>query len=687
MNQLPSARCVVASKALLVVIAVTLTVCARAAAAPSLEGMDTAVVPGDDFFAYANGTWLKNTPIPADRSTYGSGAMLTELNTQRVSKLIEQAAAGGASANAETRAVGDYYASFMDEATIEKKGLEPLKGAFDRIAAIADRRALSRALGESLRADVDALNNTHFHTANLLGVWVAADLNDPTRYVPFLLQGGLVMPDRDYYLDASPSMAGIRKQYQAHIAAMLKLAKIADADAKATRIFDLERRMAEVHGSRADSVLVSKANNPWRRAEFDKRAPGLDWPEFFSAAGLGKAADFIVWQPKALQGLSALVASQPLDTWKSWLQFHALEHSSAFLPKAFVDEEFGFHGTVLLGTTEQRPRWKRAVDATNDALGEAVGKLYAAKYFPPSEKARAERMVHTLIAAFGTRIDRLGWMSPKTREKAKAKLATLKVSVGYPDRWRDYSGLRVVRGDAVGNFERAERFEYQRNLAKLGHPVDRGEWVMTPQTVNAVNLPVLNAMNFPAGILQPPYFDPNRPEAMDYGATGAIIGHEISHSFDDQGALFDAAGRFVKWWMPEDFAHFESASGRLVEQYNHYKPFPDLAVNGRLTLSENIADLAGIAVAYDAYLLSLKGAPAAKAAGLTGEQLFFISYAQSWRSKYREPALRQRLITDGHSPGQYRADTVRNLDAWYAAFAVKSGQTLYLSPADRVRIW
>src|SRR6185295_17371458 len=545
----------------------------------------------------------------------------------------------------------------------------------------------SRALGESLRADVDALNNTNFHTINLFGLWVAADLNDPNRYVPFLLQGGLVMPDRDYYLDASPRMADIRKQYQAHIASMLKLAKVGDADAKAARIFDLEHRMAGVHGTRANSELVSKANNPWRRAEFDKRAPGLNWQEYFTGAGLANARDFIVWQPGALQGLSALVASQPLDTWKSWLQFHAIEHAAEFLPKAFVDEEFAFHGKVLTGTAEQRPRWKRAVDATNDALGEAVGKLYVAKFFPPSEKARAEKMVHTLIVAFGTRIDRLEWMSPKTREKAKAKLATLKVSVGYPDKGRDYSGLRVVRGDAFGNFERSEEFDYQHNLAKLGHPVDRGEWVMTPQTVNAVNLPVLNAMNFPAGILQPPYFDPNRPEAMDYGATGGVIGHEISHSFDDQGALFDAAGRFVKWWMPEDFEHFEQASERLVEQYNHYKPFPDLAVNGRQTLSENIADLAGLAVAHDAYLLSIKGAPAAKSSQFTGEQLFFISYAQSWRSKYREPALRQRIITDGHAPGQYRAATVRNLDAWYGAFDVKQGQTLYLAPADRVRIW
>jgi putative endopeptidase len=341
---------------------------------------------------------------------------------------------------------------------------------------------------------------------------------------------------------------------------------------------------------------------------------------------------------------------------------------------------------VLSGTPELRPRWKRAVDSTGEALGEAVGKLYVQHYFPPSEKRRAEEMVRNLLAAFSARIDHLSWMSAATKVKAKAKLATLKVSVGYPDQWRDYSGLRVVRGDALGNAERAELFEYNRNLAKLGKPVDRGEWVMTPQTVNAVNLPVMNAINFPAAILQPPFFDPNRPMVMDYGAIGSTIGHEISHSFDDQGAQFDASGQLQNWWTPADLAHFEASAAQLVAQFDAYRPFPDVHVNGRQTLSENLADVAGLAVAYDAYHRA-DPAKAAAVEGFSADQLFFLSFGQSWRQKIREASLRQRLVTDGHAPARYRADTVRNLDSWYAAFDVKPGQTLYLSPQNRVRMW
>jgi predicted metalloendopeptidase len=342
---------------------------------------------------------------------------------------------------------------------------------------------------------------------------------------------------------------------------------------------------------------------------------------------------------------------------------------------------------VLSGTPQQRPRWKRAVQETNDALGEAVGKLYVARYFPPAEKARAEALVQKLVAGFAVRIDRLEWMAPETRAKAKAKLASLKVGVGYPDKWIDYSALEVVRGDAFGNARRAQLFEYHRNLGKLGRPVDRGEWAMNPQLVNAVNLPAMNALNFPAAILQPPYFDPHRDPVMDYGAIGAIIGHEISHSFDDQGALFDASGRLRNWWTKEDFAHFEAAGQRLVEQFNGYHPFPDISVDGRQTLSENIADVAGLSVAYDGWQLTLNGKPAHHAAGFSGDQLFFLSFAQSWRQKIREPELRRRIITDGHAPAEFRADTVRNIDAWYEAFSVKPGQRLHLAPEDRVRVW
>jgi predicted metalloendopeptidase len=482
-------------------------------------------------------------------------------------------------------------------------------------------------------------------------------------------------------------MAELRTQVQAHIVAVLTLTGIAGAEGRAAGVFDLERRIAEAHWNRQDSGEVRKGNNHWSRGEFASRAPGLDWDAFFAASGLASASEFVVWQPSAFTGTSALVASQPLDVWRDYLTFHAIEHMAAFLPKAFVDESFRFHRTAVQGVAKQRDRWKRGVDATSDALGEAVGKLYVAKYFSPSEKARAQTMVANILAAFGRRIDQLSWMSEDTKAKAKAKLAALKVGVGYPDTWRDYTRLEIVRGDAFGNAERAAMFQLDSSLAKLGRPVDRAEWVMDPQLVNAVNLPAMNAMNFPAAILQPPYFDPDRPVAMDYGAIGAVIGHEISHSFDDQGALFDAQGKLNNWWTPEDFRHFEKEAASLVAQYDAYRPFPDLAINGRQTLGENIADVAGLAAAYDAYKLASGDDPARVVSGLSGAQQFFVSFAQSWRVKAREPALRQQVIVDSHAPGRYRAATVRNLDAWYAAFEAKPGEALYLEPRDRVRIW
>jgi putative endopeptidase len=650
-----------------------------------LAGIDRTVAPGDDFFRYANGAWLKTTEIPADRSTWGPGEELAELTDERNAELIRNAAA--AAPGTDERKVGDYHASFMDEATIEQLGLKPLEPGLRQIAAIKDRASLARALGETLRADVDILNDTNLYTDNLFGLWVAQDLDNPARYSPFLLQGGLGMPDRDYYLNPSQKMAELRTAYQTHIAKLLTLARLPDPAAQAQRIFDLELRLAQAHWNRTETEQVLKGNNHWSAAEFALRAPGLDWTAFFAAAGLAQQREFVVWQPSALSGESALTASAPLETWKEYLRFRLIESNAAYLPKAFVDERFDFYGRRLSGTPQLRPRWKRAVAETNAALGDAVGKLYVARYFPPQEKARAAAMVRNLIAAFGTRIDHLEWMAAETRAKAKEKLATLKVGVGYPDAWRSYAGLEVVRGDAFGNAQRARLFGYHYNLAKLGRPVDRGEWAMDPQLVNAVNLPAMNAINFPAAILQPPYFDPRRDQLMDYGAIGAVIGHEISHSFDDQGALFDAQGRLRNWWTKEDFAHFEAAGKQLAEQFNAYHPFPDVSVNGEQTLSENIADVAGLSVAHDAWRLTLKGKPAPSLAGLSGEQLFFLSFAQSWRQKIREAELRRRLVTDGHAPDEYRADTVRNLDPWYAAFELKPGQKLYLAPAERVRVW
>jgi len=659
----------------------------RPAGGLDLAGMDRSVQPGDSFWRYANGTWLEHAEIPADQSYWGSDAVLSELTDRRTADLIKEVAGSDAPAGSDRRKIRDYYASFMDSTAIERAGLAPLKPVLDSIAAIGDRTALSRFLGTTLRSDVDIFNATNLYTPNLLGLWMAQDLDDPTHYSPFLVQGGIVMPDRSYYLDSSSAIAAVRNQYRPHVAAMLKLAGLPDPDAKAAAVVQLETSMARVHWTREASEDVEKGNNHWARADFAAKAPGLDWDAYFGAAGLAKAPRFVVWQPSAVAGLSALVASEPLDAWKAWLAFHAVQARSAVLPAEFGNQTFAFFGTTLYGAKQQRDRWKRAVAATNDALGFAIGRLYVARYFPAADKARAQAMAANIMAAFRDRIDRLDWMAPATKQEAKAKLAALKVGVGYPDRWPDYSALEVKPGDAFGNAERAGLWQLHQALARLDRPVDRSEWVMTPQTVNAVNLPALNAMNFPAAILQPPYFDPGRPAALDYGAMGATIGHEVSHSFDNSGALFDSHGRLRNWWTPEDFKHFLASGAQLAAQYDGYRPFPDLALNGKQTLGENIADLAGLTAAYEAYHRSLGGKPGPAVHGFTGDQQFFISYAQSWREKVRAPALRNQVLTDGHAPGEYRALTVRNMDAGYSAFGVKPGQALYLAPGTRVRIW
>lgn len=651
-----------------------------------VAGMDRSVAPGDDFNAYANGGWINATPIPPDKPSYGIFEMLEDQTRKRTLALLEEAAKTGTGGAGDARKVGDYYASYMDEAAIESKGIAPLKPQLDAVAGIANRSDLIRVLGGRLRADVDALNSTNFETENLFGVWVTQGLTDPSRSYPYLLQGGLGMPDRDYYLSASPHMNELRKKYQAHIASMFRLGGLSDPAARAERVFALETAMARVHATRVQSEDVHRAAS-WKRDELAVKAPGLDWAALLDAAGMKDVPVFFIWQPDAVRGLAALAGKGPLDAWKDWLVFHTIEHASAFLPKAFVDERFSFYGQALSGIPELRPRWQRGVDYTSAGLGDAVGKLYVERYFPAQTKAKVQAMVNDLVKAFGTRIDALAWMSPQTKAKAKEKLSTLKVGVGYPDRWRDYSGLEIIRGDALGNAQRAEVFEYHQQLAKLKEPVDRDEWWMTPQTVNAVNLPLQNALNFPAAILQPPYFDSNADAARNYGSMGATIGHEISHSFDDQGSQFDAAGRLANWWTKEDFDHFKSAGEALAAQFDAYRPFPDLAVNGHQTLSENIADVAGLLAAYDAYRLSLHGKPDAVKDGFNGDQRFFISFGQSWRSKERDEQMRRLIATDGHAPEQYRADTVRNLDPWYTAFFAHPGQRLYLEPNDRVRIW
>ena len=655
-----------------------------AASTKFTEGMKPDVAPGDDFFMYANGSWFASAQIPPDRKVWGTFSELDERTNHQTTDLIKAAAS---STSAEAQKVAAFYGAYLDEAGVEAKGLAPLDDAMKAIAAIKDKKDLSKALGGTVRADVDILNATNMHTPNVVGLWVAEDLDNPKQYAAILMQGGLGMPERGYYTDPSPRMASFRTKYEAHIAKVLDLAKVKNPTAAAKRIFDLEKKIAEAHVPRNDADDVEKGDNHWPRKMLDAKAPGMDWNAFLGAAKLDKQGEFVVWHPSAVTGLASLVQKEPLDTWKDYLTFHALDHALLFLPKAFAQEHFDFYDKTLGGAEAPRERWKNGIAFTNDALGEAVGKMYVEKYFPPENKARVQELVKNVVAAFDKRIDNLSWMSPSTKAKAKAKLASLQVGVGYPDKFRDYSALEVKAGDALGNMDRAEKLEYDRNLAKLGKPVDRGEWVMNPQLINAVNLPVRNAIQFPAAILQPPFFDVSLPTAFAYGAIGCTIGHEISHSFDNTGALFDETGKKQNWWTPEDLAHFKAAGAALASEFDTYKPFPDASVNGKQTLGENIADLAGINAVFDAYQLSLKGQPAPLLGGFTGNQQFFISFAQTWRAKIRPDALRSRMLTDGHAPPEYRADTVRNLDAWYEAFDPKPGQTLFLSPEKRVRVW
>jgi putative endopeptidase len=652
-----------------------------------LVGIDKAVQPGDDFDNYANGAWRAQAVIPEDRSSIGVGFDVFQKAEKRNAELVQGLARTNPAAGTDARRIADYYAAYMDQAGIDKRGIAPLQPEFDKINAIASGTDLARVLGEGLRADVDPLNATNYATQQLFGVFVAQGLGDPTHNMAYLLQGGLGMPNRDYYLSKDPAMAAIRDQYKTYIAALLKQANVADADAKAAGIYALEEKIAKAQASIVETEDVHKANNPWPVTDFAKKAPGLDWTTYFQAAGLADQQVIDAWQPGAIAKLSALTKSESLQTWKDWLTFHAINRDAAVLPKAFDDLSFGFYGTALTGTPKQRDRWKRALSSVNFALGDAIGQIYVQKYFPASSRAQVQQLVNNLLAVFPERIDKLDWMTPETKEKAKAKVAATRVGVGYPDRWRDYANLEIKADDPVGNLERARLYETRHQLAKLHDTVDRNEWWMTPQTVNAVNLPLQNALNFPAAILEPPFFDPAADAAANYGAIGAIIGHEISHSFDNTGAEFDARGQLKNWWTPADMAHFKAAGKKLIAQYNAYEALPGLHLNGEQTLGENIADLAGLAVAHDAYVKSLGGKPAPVIEGLTGDQRFFLAFAQAWREKKRDAAMRAQVVQDGHAPGRFRAQTVRNIDAWYDAFGAKAGQKLYLKPEDRVRIW
>jgi endothelin-converting enzyme/putative endopeptidase len=653
----------------------------------NVANMDRSQKPGDNWFLYCNGDWIKRTEIPPDRAGMGVFAELRDATDKQTASIVEEVAKSNAPAGSSQRRIADLYNSYMDEATIEARGLKPLEPHLKAIAAISDKKTLAYALGQTLRADVDALNNTNFHTPHLFGLWVAPGFNDSEHYAAYLIQGGVQLPDREYYISDNEHMKELRTKYQAHISAMLKLAGFTDTDARAERIVALEHAIAEKHLTLAENDDIHKANNTWTQADFSSKAPGLDWAAYFRGAGLSKQASFIVWQPTAFAGESALVESTSLETWKDWLAYHTIEEYASFLPKAVADERYAFFGATLSGTPQQRPRWQRAIIVVNRYVGDDVGQIYAKQFFPPEAKATAQEMVANIIAAFRKRIDALSWMDPKTKAEAQAKLTTLYVGIGYPEKWIDYSAYEVKADDLFGNVWRGNLFEYQRQVGRLGKPIDRHEWSMDPQTVNAVNLPLQNALNFPAAILQPPFFDAKAPAAANYGAIGSVIGHEISHTFDTEGSAFDSKGQVRNWWTPSDLEHFEEAAAKLAAQYDTYSPFPDLHVNGKQTLAENIADVAGIAASFDGYKASLAGKTAPEQNGFSGEQQFFIAFGQDYASKVRDAAQRQQVMVDSHSPAQYRADTVRNIDAWYSAFDVQPGQTLYLTPEQRVRIW
>jgi predicted metalloendopeptidase len=653
----------------------------------NLAAMDKAVKPGDDFYAYANGNWMKTTEIPADRSSIGGFFIADQVREKNTRELIDGILKSNAAAGSDEARIRDFYNAYLNTDAIDKAGMTPAKADLDAIAAIGDKRALSAAIGSTLRADTDPLNATNFQTDNLFGIFVTQGLSTPGEQIPYLMQGGIGMPEREYYLSPSADMAELRTKYRTYVETVMKEAGNSDPKAAADRIIKLETMIAQAHATRAESEDFAKGAKVWTRAELEKNAPGIDWTALLNAAQLGNVQKFQAYHATSIPKLSALVASQPLDAWKDWLAFHTLNQEASVLPKAIRDASFAFNGTALGGATQQRPRDALALNAVGNQLQDAVGKAYVAKYFPPQSKTEIQGMVDKIKGAFAKRVQALDWMAPSTKQEALKKVETIVVGVGYPDSWRNYSSLTISPTDAYANLKNAGLAEYRHQIAKIGKPMDRAEWWMPPQLVNAVNLPVQNALNFPAAILVRPFFDPKADAAFNYGAIGGVIGHEISHSFDNNGALFDSTGRLRNWWTPADFSRFQQSGDALAKQYDTYEPFPGIHVNGKLTLGENIADVAGLQAAYEAYRASLNGKEAPVIDGFTGDQRFFIAYAQSWATKMRDEALKARIATDGHAPGNYRALTVRNIDAWYTAFNVKPGDKLYLAPDKRVKVW
>jgi putative endopeptidase len=632
-------------------------------------GMDTSVRPGDDFYAYANGTWAKNTPIPSDKSNYGSFTTLQDTSQQRVRDILD------AAKNDPSSRIGMAYSSFLDEAAVESKGLTPIQPWLDEI------RGLESKSGYALLAAHAARNGV----GGLFGGGVGQDDRHSDVYITGLSQAGLGMPDRDMYLLPDANFVSLRAAYVDHLTKMLTLAGETNAAARAKALMAFETNIAKVSWTREDVSDASKTYNRMTLAQLQKLAPGFDWATYLSARG-ANGDELLVAEPSAFKAIAALSSKVPLQVLKDQLMVYSLDAYADLLPKAVTDESFAFYSTKLNGTPQNQPRWKRAVDFTTNILTDDVSKVYVAKWFPPESKAAMQQLVGNIIDAMGRRIENLSWMAPETKVKAKAKLAAFTPRIGYPDQWHDYT-FDVRPDDLFGNAMRANQWGHDWNIGKLGKPVMRWEWGLDPMTVNAQANFSLVAITFPAAVLQPPFFDPNADPAVNYGGIGAVIGHEMSHHFDDQGSKYDAQGNLTDWWTPADVANFKRLSQDLVKQYDAYEVFPGAHVKGEFTLGENIGDLAGGLSAYDAYHTSLGGKEAPIIDGTTGDQRFYLAWAQIWRRNYREANLRARLLTDPHAPNPYRADIVRNFDAWYQAFGVTPDQKLYLTPEKRVRIW
>ena len=638
-----------------------------------LGARDSAIRPGQDFWRYANNRWFQANPIPADRTSWGVASVLSEELEGQLRAILETA---GQSSNPADRQVADLYASFMDEAGIEARGIAPLRPHLARIAAISNREELLRLFATP-------------GFVSPVSVGILPNPADPTRYVAFASQSGLGMPGRDYYLRDGEQFERARTAYREYIVTLHRLAGIADAEAKADSIIALERRIAEAHWTPERSRDVRQLINPMNREQLNTLAPQFNWTSWLQAYGLGDVPIVIAGQTTAITAIGQMLDTVPLQTWKDYATFHALNGAAPFLPRAFVDANFNFFSRTLRGVEQQRPRWKRGLDVVNGAVGESVGRIYMERHFPAESRQQMAELIANLRAAFTERLQRLEWMDEPTRAQALAKLEAFDPRIGGPERFIDYSAMRVDRADLVGNMLRAQQFDWNLQLSRLPNPVDRSLWGMNPQEINAYYSPLANQITFPAAILQPPFFDPHADPAVNYGAIGAVIGHEIGHGFDDQGRRFDAQGRFRDWWTETSAQRFTERTTRLVQQYNQYDGIPGQRVNGELTLGENIGDLGGLEMAYAAYrrYVAQHGEPPV-IDGLTGDQRFFLAFAQAWRSNVREGALRERLLTDSHSPPEFRVNgVVRNVDAWYEAFNIQPGDPMYLPPEQRVRIW